>query len=179
MTTAGMHTAPATVDPGRFRSVLSHYPTGVCVVTAVNAATPTGFVVGSFTSVSLDPALVGFFPDKKSTTFPKVRAAGAFCVNVLSGQDEQLCRIFATKGIDRFAAVDWHPGPTGSPVLERATAWIDCTLDRVHDVGDHLLVVGRVVALAHHPDHVAPEPLIFYKGRYGKYAAPARETSSA
>lgn len=166
----------ATIEAGRFREVLSHYPTGVCVITAMNAGVPTGFVVGSFTSVSLDPALVGFFADRKSTTFPKVREAGAFVVNVLAAQDEQLCHVFSAKDVDRFATVTWRPGPSGSPVLDRATAWIDCTLEDIVEVGDHLFAVGRVLDLADQPEHPAAEPLIFHKGRYGSYTAAARET---
>ncbi|MGI5232202.1 flavin reductase family protein [Actinoallomurus sp. CA-142502] len=158
------------IDPECFRSVLSHYPTGICAITAIDDGEPTGFVVGTFTSVSLEPPLVGFFPDKKSTTFPKVRRAGAFCANVLSAQDEELCRLFAAKGADRFASVRWRPGPTGSPILERATAWIDCELEQVHEVGDHLLVVGRVVDLATRSADEPPEPLIFHRGRFGSYA---------
>ena len=158
------------IDPTHFRAVLSNYPTGVCVITAMNDDGPTGFVVGSFTSVSLEPALVGFFADARSTTFPKVRRAGAFCVNVLSARDEQLCRSFAAKGVDRFAGVSWRAGASGSPVLDRVSAWIDCTLDQLHEVGDHLFAVGRVLDLAGHPHHSESEPLIFHKGRYGSSA---------
>jgi flavin reductase (DIM6/NTAB) family NADH-FMN oxidoreductase RutF len=161
------------VDPRHFRSVLSHYPTGVCAVTAVHDGVPTGFVVGSFTSVSLEPALVAFFPDKASTTFPKVRRSGAFCVNVLAAHDEQLCRLFAAKNADRFASITWRPAPTGSPILERATAWIDCTIEQIQEVGDHLLVVGRVIDLA---EGSAAEPLLFHRGRYGSCASIAQET---
>lgn len=168
--------AARAIDPHLFRSVLSHYPTGVCAVTALNHGVPTGFVVGSFTSVSLQPALVGFFPDKKSTTFPKVRQAGAFCVNVLSAEDEQLCRLFSAKGADRFRSVAWRPGPTGSPILDRATAWVDCSIDQIVEVGDHLLVVGRVVDLGRGADG---DPLLFHRGRYGSCAPPTRETRDA
>jgi flavin reductase (DIM6/NTAB) family NADH-FMN oxidoreductase RutF len=169
--------ARSQIDATNFRSVLSHYPTGVCVITALADGEPTGFVVGSFTSVSLQPALVGFFPDKKSTTYPKVHQTGAFCVNILSAADEQLCRLFATKDADRFASVGWRSGPTGSPILECATAWIDCTLEQAHEVGDHLLVVGRVVDLA---THSGADPLLFHRGRYGRYAPTAQhETRSS
>jgi 3-hydroxy-9,10-secoandrosta-1,3,5(10)-triene-9,17-dione monooxygenase reductase component len=72
-------------DPRRFRDVLGQYPTGVCVVTATQAdGRRAGFVVGSFTSVSLDPPLVGFFPDKGSSSWPKIERARSFCINVLS-----------------------------------------------------------------------------------------------
>lgn len=162
------------IDPAQFRSVLSAYPTGVCAITAVVDGEPTGFVVGTFTSVSLEPALVGFFPDKKSTTFPKVRRAGAFCANVLSARDERLCRTFSAQGADRFASVSWRPGATGSPILEAATAWIDCTIEQIHDVGDHLLVVGRVVELEHGTTDA--DPLLFHRGRYRSCVPTARET---
>ena len=167
--------APAgAIHPAHFRSVLSAYPTGVCAITAVLDGKPTGFVVGTFTSVSLEPALVGFFPDKKSTTFPKVRRAGAFCANVLSSADEQLCRTFSAKGADRFATVSWQPGPTGSPILDGATAWIDCTIEQIAEVGDHLLVIGRVVDLAH--GSAEADPLLFHRGSYRSWATSARET---
>jgi flavin reductase (DIM6/NTAB) family NADH-FMN oxidoreductase RutF len=127
----GSHLAVRPIDAARFRSVLSHYPTGVCAVTAMHDGEPTGFVVGSFTSISLEPPLVGFFPDKGSTTFPKVREAGAFCANVLSAEDEPLCRLFAAKDADRFASVTWREGATGAPILDRATAWVECEIGQV------------------------------------------------
>lgn len=164
------------IEPSHFRSVLSHYPTGVCVITALSDGQPTGFVVGSFTSVSLAPALVGFFPDRKSTTYPKVRQAGSFCVNILSSEDEQLCRAFAAKDADRFDRVEWRSGVTGSPILERATAWIDCTLAQAFEVGDHFLVVGEVVDLA---AGSGADPLLFHRGGYGRYSPSAQpETRS-
>lgn len=167
-------TTTQVIEPAQFRSVLSAYPTGVCAITAVVDGEPTGFVVGTFTSVSLEPPLVGFFPDKKSTTFPKVRRAGAFCANVLSAADEPLCRTFSTQGADRFAEVSWYPGPTGSPILDGAAAWIDCTIDQICEIGDHLLVVGRVVDLAH--GAAGADPLLFHRGRYRNCVPSARET---
>ena len=72
------------IDAALFRQVLGNYPTGVTVITALSAnGDPLGMVVGTFTSVSLDPPLVGFLPDKKSSTWPLIEAAGHFCVNVL------------------------------------------------------------------------------------------------
>ena len=96
-----MHTDSGVLqfDSKRFRQVLGHYPTGVTVVTAVDAdGQPAGMAVGSFTSVSLDPPLVAFLPDKSSTSFPRIRRASSFCVNVLSAEQENVCRAFAAKG---------------------------------------------------------------------------------
>src|SRR6187551_1285350 len=117
------------IDGRWFREVLGQYPTGVCVVTAAQPTGPdAGFVVGSFTSVSLDPPLVAFFPDKKSTTWPKIAAADHFCVNILSADQEHLCRQFASKAEDKFENVPSRPASTGAPIIEGVVAWIDCEL---------------------------------------------------
>ncbi|GGM58882.1 flavin reductase [Dactylosporangium sucinum] len=157
-----------TFDPKQFRQVLGHYPTGVTVITACgDDGVPVGMAVGSFTSVSLDPPLVAFFPDKSSTTFPKIRAAGAFCVNVLAADQEHICRAMAAKGADKFAGIAWRRLPSGAPVLDGAVAWIDCELDVLHEAGDHYIAVGRVLGL----DVARPSlPLVFFQGGYGRFA---------
>jgi flavin reductase (DIM6/NTAB) family NADH-FMN oxidoreductase RutF len=163
---------PATmheVTPRHYRDVLGQFPTGVVVVTAMDDTDkPIGMAVGSFTSVSLDPPLVAFLPDGRSSTFPAIRQAGRFCVNVLADSQEELCRLFATKNIDRFASIDWSPAPhTGSPMLHGSVAWIDCELDTVHDAGDHSIVVGRVRGLEIQTPTL---PLLFFQGGYGTFA---------
>ena len=86
------------MEPGRFRHVLGHFPTGVVVVTAMHEeGGPVGMAVGSFTSVSLDPPLVAFLPDRSSTSFPKIRDAGSFCINVLANDQEHVCRAWAAR----------------------------------------------------------------------------------
>src|ERR1700761_8846115 len=100
-----MSTAPA-FDAATFRRVLGHYPTGVCIVTAMEAGeTPAGMAVGSFTSVSLDPPLVAFFPDKRSSSWPRIERAGKFCVNVLAADQTEICQRFSKSGIDKFAGI--------------------------------------------------------------------------
>lgn len=154
------------IDPASFRQILGHYPTGVCAITAVQPDGVTAaMIVGSFTSVSLDPPLVAFFPDKGSSSWPKIAAAGKFCVNVLGDAQEDLCRILASKAPDKFDNVPHHLSALGSPVLDGALAWIDCTIHAVHDAGDHHIVLGAVHGLdVHHPG----APLLFHKGAYGR-----------
>src|SRR3546814_20715010 len=74
---------------------------------------PSAMVVGSFTSVSLDPPLVAFLPDKSSTSWPKIEASGRFCVNVLGDNQEALCRVLASKAEDKFANVSYHLSEQG------------------------------------------------------------------
>jgi 3-hydroxy-9,10-secoandrosta-1,3,5(10)-triene-9,17-dione monooxygenase reductase component len=157
-------TAPAT-EQVVFRQVLGHVPTGVTVVTAAGPDGPVGLAIGAFFSVSLDPLLVGFCASIASSSWTAVRAAGAFCVNVLAEDQEALSRVFATSGVDKFAGVGWSPAPSGAPLLDDVVAWIDCHIEAVHPGGDHEICVGRVDALG-----VAREvgPLVFHRGGYGR-----------
>lgn len=158
---------PTLFDSATFRRVLGHYPTGVCVVTAVEQdGVATGMVVGSFTSVSLDPPLVAFFPAKSSTSWPRIEQAGKFCVNVLASDQQALCKQFATSGGDKFAGVSHRVSANGSPILDGVVAWIDCTLEAVHKAGDHYIVLGRVVALE---ASTPGRPLLFFQGAYGEF----------
>lgn len=153
------------IDPARYRQVLGHFATGVTVVTALHQDTPVGMCVNSFTSVSLDPPLVGLCVGRHSSTGAHIRTAGRFCVNVLAEAQEHLSRRFATREEDRFAGLGWRPAPSGAPVLNGVLAWVDCTLEGEHEGGDHVVVIGRVQEL-----DVASQgrPLIFYRGGYGR-----------
>jgi len=151
-------------DARAFRDVLGAYPTGVCVVTARNAeGRRFGLVVGSFTSISLDPPLVGFFPDKRSQTWPAIEQTGRFCVNVLGSHQLDLCRRFSARGDDKFGDLAHGASPAGQPLLDDALAWIDCSIERVVEIGDHWLVVGAVEALGTQGDR---GPLLFFRGGY-------------
>jgi flavin reductase (DIM6/NTAB) family NADH-FMN oxidoreductase RutF/DNA-binding IclR family transcriptional regulator len=124
-------------------------------------------VVGSFTSVSLDPPLVAFFPDKGSTSWPKIHDAGKFCVNILSAEQEHVCRRFASRAEDKFEGIACHDAGSGSPIIAGAVAWIDCDLESVQEAGDHYIVLGRVRELdVQHPTL----PLLFFQGGYGRFA---------
>ncbi|MGW8202300.1 flavin reductase family protein [Sphingomonas bisphenolicum] len=157
------------IDGRVFRHVLSHYPTGVCVITAVTPeGTREGMIVGSFTSVSLDPPLVAFFPARESRSWARVQSAGRFCVNVLSSTQKPLCRQFAASGADKFDGVTHRDSPLGAPILDSVVAWIDCTLDAVHEAGDHFIAIGRVHALEVERPGM---PLLFFQGGYGEFSA--------
>lgn len=158
------------IDEARFRQVLGHFATGVTVITAKTPDGPVGLAVGSFSSISLHPPLVGFFAGKSSTSWPRIREAGAFCVNILSDDQEDICRVFASKNPDKFAGLGWKPTGSGAPRLHDVLAWIDCTIDAVHGAGDHDLCVGRVVEMAVEHDH-DHGPLVFYRGGYGRFEA--------
>jgi flavin reductase (DIM6/NTAB) family NADH-FMN oxidoreductase RutF len=156
---------PTAFDSAKFRQVLGHFPTGVVVVTAIADDEPVGLAIGSFASVSLDPPLVGFFPGRSSRSWPRIRAGGAFCVNILGDGQEEISRVFASRDEDKFSAIGWKPGRTGSPIINDVTAYIDCEIESITQTGDHDFVLGRVVDL-----DVGHEgsPLIFYRGGYSR-----------
>ena len=157
---------PTSIDEARFRQVLGRFATGVTVVTGLAAGEPLGLAVNSFTSVSLEPPLVAFCVAERSRTWPGLRTAGTFCVNILTEDQEALSRAFAGRPPDRFLGVGWRPGRSGAPILADVLAWIECTVEAEHDAGDHVIVVGRV-----HDLGVAHEgrPLVFYRGGYGRF----------
>jgi len=156
-------------DAGKFRQVLGHFPTGVAVVTGVDAeGRPAGMAVGSFSSVSLDPPLVAFMPDKSSSSWPKFRDSGSFCVNILGAEQEAVCRTFATRGGDKFAELSWQPASSGAPILDGVLAWIDCDTEVVHEAGDHYIVIGRVRQLEIGTPAL---PLVFFQGGYGRFSS--------
>lgn len=153
-----------TPDAESFRSVLGHFATGITVITAMDGDEPVGLAANSFTSVSLDPPLVLFCAASSSTTWPRIQRAGHFTVNVLDEHQEDICRLFATRGADRFGQIGWHVEQHG-PILDDVHAYLDCTIEAEHPAGDHVIVVGRVHSLGLTAD---AGPLLFYQGRYGR-----------
>ncbi|MFI1357866.1 flavin reductase family protein [Streptomyces sp. NPDC020898] len=160
------------IDGRQFRDVLGNFPTSVVAITTTDAEErPHGMIVGTFTSVSLDPPLVSFLVGRSSTTLGTIRTAGRFCANALAGNQERLSRKLATgPARQRFADTPWQTSPLGNPVLDGIVAWVDCTVEQIVEIGDHLLVVGRVHGLL---VESMKTPLLFFRGGYGDYLSSA------
>jgi flavin reductase (DIM6/NTAB) family NADH-FMN oxidoreductase RutF len=152
------------VDPADYRRVMGHFPSGVTVVAAEDAQGPVGFACQAFSALSLNPPLVLFSVGHTSTTWPRIRAMGRFCVNFLAEDHEALCRAFAVSGGDKFEGVKWRRSELGSPILEGAHGWVDCTIEATYPGGDHTIVVGRVHGLDADGES---RPLIFHRGAFG------------
>ncbi len=147
-----------------FRSVLSRFPSGVTVITTQDESGPAGFTCQAFFSLSLRPGLVAFAAASDSRTLRRIRRSGSFAVNVLSHDQESLAHGFASKAGEKFDGIPWHPGAL-CPILEGALAWVECTLERVHDGGDHALGIGRVVQMG----ATDGRPLVYFRGGYGTF----------
>ncbi|MFE6158760.1 flavin reductase family protein [Streptomyces sp. NPDC056486] len=155
-------------DAARFRDVLGRFCSGITIVTASLDGHLTGLTCQSFTSLSLDPPLVAFAVGVTSRSYPTIREAGRFAVSILAEDQAELATAFAHSGGDKFAGVRWRHEVTGAPVLDGTAGHVECELVEEYPIGDHLLVVGRVVALAGHPDAA---PLLFFRGSFGALSA--------
>jgi flavin reductase (DIM6/NTAB) family NADH-FMN oxidoreductase RutF len=160
---AGPATGEITIEPAHFREVLGHFLTGVVVVTAMLDGVPAGMSAQSVVSLSLDPPLVLFCPARTSTTWPRIRAARRFALNILAADQRELSVSFSRSGTDKFAGVSWEAGRTGAPLLAGALAHVESVLEEVYPGGDHEIVVGRVVGLEIRRD---TSPLAFFRGDY-------------
>ena len=154
------------IDSQLFRTTMGQFCTGVVVATACLDGEPVGFAAQSFVSLSLDPPLVALCPAATSTSWPKIREAGSFCINMLAADQQSVCDAFARSGGNKFDGLAWAPAGTGSPVLEGILAYVDCTLEAEHDAGDHTIAIGRVQSLE--VVNVGT-PLLFFRGGYGSF----------
>jgi 3-hydroxy-9,10-secoandrosta-1,3,5(10)-triene-9,17-dione monooxygenase reductase component len=150
----------ARIDAAYFRTVLGHVPTAVAVLASGPPDAPTAILVGSFASISLEPPLVGAFIGRSSTSWPAIAQAGSFVANILAADQADLARQFSRRAGDKFVGVRWEPSARGHPLLPGCIAALECEIEQVQTIGDHLLVVAEVESLS------APggRPLIFFKG---------------
>lgn len=157
------------MNPNTYRQVMSRWPTGVSVVTGLASdMSPRGLVIGSFTSVSLEPALVAFFVKQASTSWQDLKAHGRFCVNVLTTEQAACVSRFSKGDVSRRfdGLVLLEPADESAPHPPRiahCAAWVDADVVKEIELGDHLMVLGRVTNMsAGEPAH---SPLVFAQGR--------------
>jgi 3-hydroxy-9,10-secoandrosta-1,3,5(10)-triene-9,17-dione monooxygenase reductase component len=156
------------IDSRLFRDVLGRFPTGVTVVTSSHEDTHSGIAIGSFFSISLEPALVGFCVGSQSASWAEVRKSNRFVVNLLADDQVDLSNRFASKDIDRFADLDWTDTAYG-PQLDGCLGAIHCSIERVVEAGDHHIVIGAVEHLEHNESE--NHPLVFFRGGYHSLAS--------
>ncbi|CAK15872.1 p-hydroxyphenylacetate 3-hydroxylase reductase component [Pseudomonas entomophila] len=150
-------------DARAFRRALGNFATGVTVITAADAAgRKVGVTANSFNSVSLDPPLVLWSIDKRSSSHAVFEAAGHFAVNVLAADQVDLSNAFARPSDDRFAGIEYEVGEGGAPLLADCAARFRCQTFQQLDGGDHWILVGRVLAF----DDFGRSPLLYHQGAY-------------
>jgi flavin reductase (DIM6/NTAB) family NADH-FMN oxidoreductase RutF len=148
-----------------YRRALGQFPTGVTIVTArAGDGRYIGLTANSFTSVSLEPALVSWSLRRASALFDAFSAASHFAVNVLAAGQAGLAVRFAARTEDRFGRVPLVEGVAGAPLIEGSLAWFECTTQACHLAGDHGIFIGRVDRYTN--SERAELPLVFCRGGY-------------
>ena len=150
-----------------FRQAVGAFATGVTVITTHGEADAYGMTANAFSSVSLDPPLVLVCVISGTTGAHMIERNGVFAVNVLGTHQEPISRYFASRdrpsGREAFGEIPHFTAVTGSPILERASAYLDCRVAARHEAGDHEIFIGEVLALGVDPDAT---PLLFHGGKY-------------
>jgi 3-hydroxy-9,10-secoandrosta-1,3,5(10)-triene-9,17-dione monooxygenase reductase component len=155
------------LDPRALRDAFGSFATGVTVVTLCDdQQNPIGVTVGSFTSLSLDPALCLFSLKKNSNTAQWIDQKPNFVVNILGRDQEPLAWQFARSADEKFAGIAWQAGANGMPVIEGCLGHFECQRWAVYDGGDHMIVVGQITAMTRHPGL----PLVFFRGQMGGFS---------
>jgi flavin reductase (DIM6/NTAB) family NADH-FMN oxidoreductase RutF len=149
-----------------FRSALGAFATGVTVITT-QSDHPYGMTANAFSSLSLDPPLILVCVKSQAEGSQIIEKNGVFAVNVLGAEQEALSRYFSSKdrprGAEAFAEISHRRGPSGSPILEGAVAFLDCRVTAQHPAGDHIIFIGEVLELGVDP---SVKPLLFHLGQY-------------
>jgi flavin reductase (DIM6/NTAB) family NADH-FMN oxidoreductase RutF len=158
------------IEAREFRRTVGHFATGVTVIATEAEGGIRAMTANAFTSLSLDPPLVLVCVGKTAQMAATLRAALGFSVNMLAEAQQDLSTYFAGSWKQRdpppFSFTRWEGGPR----LDGCTAAVGCSVETIHEGGDHWIVVGRVLAL--HRDDSAAAPLVFWRGRYASLAAP-------
>jgi flavin reductase (DIM6/NTAB) family NADH-FMN oxidoreductase RutF/pimeloyl-ACP methyl ester carboxylesterase len=151
-------------DARTLRDALGCFGTGVTVVTTLDPeGRPIGLTANSFTSVSLDPPLLLVCLARTAGSLPAFEANASFVVNVLHIGQQPTSARFARREEDRFAATPWETWDTGAPIIKNSLASFECERHAIHDGGDHVILVGRVIRVRFEPRR---DPLIFFRGKY-------------
>jgi len=156
------------VSPNDFKAAMRRFATGVTIVTTIGEDGHVhGFTANAFASVTADPPMLLICVNRTAQSHPLISAAGRFCVNVLTLEQQGVAERFARTGVeDRFGNLPWHPGTTGSPVLEGSLSYFDCTLAEEHTAGTHTIFVGTVVECG----FKAGTPLGYFDGSYRDFS---------
>jgi flavin reductase (DIM6/NTAB) family NADH-FMN oxidoreductase RutF len=147
-----------------FKKIMGQYPTGVTIVTTTNeTGEPVGLTVNSFASVSIDPLMVLWCIDKRSSALNTFLEGGKFAVHTLAVDQAEACWAFAGKEKDRFSKVNWETSSNGLPIIKDSLGIFECKTVNTIDAGDHYILLGEVIDLS----FSEKAPLLYYNRNVG------------
>jgi 3-hydroxy-9,10-secoandrosta-1,3,5(10)-triene-9,17-dione monooxygenase reductase component len=166
-TQTALHYSAVYPEPSSFRAAMRSLPTGVTVVTSAGTHGVCAVTANAFTALSLNPTLVLVCLAAGSSSLMTIKGNRSLAINVLNSEQRRLADYFACRerprGRAAFADVAHREEATGAPILEDVACWLDCELYSMQSAGDHVIVIGSVLALDSDP---RAEPLVFHAGHY-------------
>lgn len=161
-------TADPAIDPAAFRRVMGQFATGVTVITVQRGDLMHGMTANTFTSLSLDPPLVLFCVGRTARMAKLIDGADGFAINILSARQEEVSRHFAGRQMELGSGIELLQRGPVAPLVPGSLGALSCTIDAMHEGGDHLIVVGRVIALHEDDSPANARPLIFFRSQYAE-----------
>lgn len=161
-----METVDPVVDPEIMRLAMRNWATGVTIVSSIHNGVQHGMTVSSFTSVSIDPAMLLVSLQEGSRTHQLVRDSGIFAVTILEQGQAAISDRFAgrhTERLDRFRSLQTFTLVTGAPLLRGGLVSFDCQVCESLDIGKHTMFIGRVLATQKGD---GDQPLIYFDRQY-------------
>jgi flavin reductase (DIM6/NTAB) family NADH-FMN oxidoreductase RutF len=156
------------ISRAEFRAALSHFASGVTIVTAHGPGGLVGFTATGFTSLSLDPPLVLVCVSKTASAYEGVVGADHFAVSILAEAQRPVAELFARHGADRFRETKVRQATrVPAPLIEDALVHLECIKHSEHHEGDHTILIGRVVACS----VGTGQPLLHFARRFGAFVA--------
>lgn len=149
-------------DPDVMKTFNRQFVTGVTVVTTRDGDTPKGLAVNAYASISLEPPLVMVCVQKSSSTYPALFGSTHLGINIIANTQKATVATFASKSADKFAEIDWHAGPNGSPMVDGSSASIEAEIRERFQAKTHTIFVCRV----RHAEVGADEPMVYKAGRF-------------
>jgi flavin reductase (DIM6/NTAB) family NADH-FMN oxidoreductase RutF len=156
--------SPSAPAPQALRAALGLFATGVTIVTTrASDGTMIGLTANSFNAVSLTPPLVLWSIGNKAGSLQAFLQAKHYAIHVLAVEQQNLAERFASKLVDRFEGLAFKEGLGGVPLLPGCAAVFECTNKSQYPEGDHVILVGEVLACQHDATRA---PLLFHGGKF-------------
>jgi flavin reductase (DIM6/NTAB) family NADH-FMN oxidoreductase RutF len=160
-------TTQTTAEREQFKKAMSHFATGIAIVTGRYGDQIHGMTCNAFCSISLSPMLVLVSLSEHTRTEKLVQAGRIFAVNILSEQQFYVSDRFTGRHPaceqNRFEGIEWTSAVTEAPILRNSMAYVDCAVSDTFRQGGHALILGNVLA-AHYDERLLP--LVFFQSHY-------------
>lgn len=151
-----------------FKEALGNYPTGVTIVTTMNEeGIPFGLTVNSFASVSLDPLLILWSIDHRSSSLEAFTKGNKFAVHILAADQVETCKAFASSKGGKFSQCEWSISEHGLPIIDGAFSVLQCEVHQMVEAGDHTILIGKVIDI----NVEKRDPMLYHRRNFGSIPA--------